>query len=120
MERHGGDLIRSLECSPVQCFDIVEDLLEFEPTGRHGAAGEAVEHEGVVGIRTVGDGNVHGRTLVVVVFHFCVWLRSASDHDRQTEQRDRDRRREANVGAERHDWLGQFLNLGALNDRLGL
>ena len=59
VKRHGGDFVAALERRAVQRFDIRQHLVDLDAAGRHLAAGQAIEHERVVGIGTVSDGNTH-------------------------------------------------------------
>ena len=60
VERHGADLVLAFERRAIQRLDVRQHMLDLEIAGRDLAAGKAVEHEGVVGIRTVSDGDAHG------------------------------------------------------------
>ena len=62
VEGDRGDLEAALECPAVQALDIGEHLLDLEVTSGHGPAREAVEHERVVGIGAVGQGEFHNRS----------------------------------------------------------
>ncbi len=57
VERHGRDFVLAIERRAVQGLDIGEHLIDDEPAGIDRAAGQAKEHERIVGIRAVGDGD---------------------------------------------------------------
>ena len=59
VKRHRTDLVPAFEGGAIQRLDVREYMLDLEIAGRDLAAGKAVEHEGVVGIRTVSDGDAH-------------------------------------------------------------
>src|SRR6185437_5028301 len=47
--------------SPVECLDVTQSVREPESGNANLAGGHAVEHESVVGVGTVRDGNIKGR-----------------------------------------------------------
>ena len=57
VERHGGDLVLALERRAVQRLDVRQHLVDLDAAGVDVAARQAVEHERVVRIRAVGDGD---------------------------------------------------------------
>ena len=59
MERDRRHFVAPLEGRAVQALDVGQDLIDLEPGRGHRAAGEAVEHERVVRVRTVGDRDTH-------------------------------------------------------------
>jgi hypothetical protein len=71
VKRDGADLVAALERRAIQRFDVAEDVLDLDVAGRHLAAGQAVEHERVVGVRAVSDGNAHGIGLAAVQSSVC-------------------------------------------------
>ena len=105
MKRHSGDLVPALECGAVQRLDVGQHLVDLEPVGGHGAGGEAVEHEGVVRVWTMGYGNFHlarvePDELDVIVLGLGIGIGSALEHDRQTEQHEYRGCHEAHVRAD--------------------
>ena len=59
MKRHGRDLVLALEGRAIQRLDVRQHVHELEVAAGHLAAGQAVEHERVVGIGRMGDMNLH-------------------------------------------------------------
>ena len=59
VERDRADLVLSIERGTVQRFDIGEMVAEFDSVPRNFAAGKSVMHERIIGIRAVGDGDLH-------------------------------------------------------------
>src|SRR5581483_8222404 len=59
VKRDGADLVLPREGRAIQRLDVRENVLELESVRRNQAAGHAIEHEGVVGIRAVGDADFH-------------------------------------------------------------
>ena len=57
MKRHRGDFVLALERRAVQRLDVGEHLIDDDAAGVDGAARQAEEHERIVGIRAVGDGD---------------------------------------------------------------
>jgi hypothetical protein len=57
VKRHGRDFVLAVERGAIQCLDIGEHLIDDESTGVDGAAREAEEHEGIIGIWAVRDGD---------------------------------------------------------------
>ncbi len=53
VERDGGHVDLAFESEAIEALDVVQDLHHLVAGGRHASAGEAVEHEGIVGIRAV-------------------------------------------------------------------
>jgi hypothetical protein len=56
---NGADLVAAFERRVVQGFDVREDVFDLEIAGRHLPAGQAIEHEGVIRVGAVGDGDAH-------------------------------------------------------------
>src|SRR5690606_23677780 len=61
VEGDGGYLVRAVERGAVQRFDVAEQVFDLESVGGNAAARETEEHEGVIGIGAVGDGDLHRR-----------------------------------------------------------
>ena len=57
VKRDRRHFVPSFERGPIQGLDVRQNLIDNEAVGIDGAAREAVEHERVVGIRTMGDGD---------------------------------------------------------------
>ena len=57
VKRDGGDFVRAVERGAIQRLDVGQHLLDDEPAGIDGAARQAEEHERIVGIGAVGDGD---------------------------------------------------------------
>ena len=69
MKADGGNVEESLvDGAMVEGLDIGEGVDEFEAGDTDFAGGEAVEHEGVVGIGTVGDLDLSCGTHVLLSF----------------------------------------------------
>ena len=62
VDAEGGDLVLTALGTLVERLDVFEDVLEAVGAGIDGAAGEAVEHERVVGVGAVGQANAHRRS----------------------------------------------------------
>ncbi len=63
MKGNGRDLVLALEGAPIQRLDVRENLIDVDAVHANGAAGQAIEHECVIGIRTVRDSNFHAGSL---------------------------------------------------------
>src|SRR5262245_2758831 len=59
VERHRGDLVLAVEGGAVQRLDVGEDLVDLDAAGVDGARRQTVEHERVVRVRAVRDGDSH-------------------------------------------------------------
>src|SRR5205823_11247886 len=57
VKRNRSHIVVAFERPPIQCLDVAQSVFESQPGHTNFFAGQAVEHEGVVGIRTVRDGN---------------------------------------------------------------
>ena len=60
VERHGGDFVLPGERRAVERLDVGQHLLDVDALDLDGAGRQTIEHEGVVGIGTVGNGDLHG------------------------------------------------------------
>ena len=63
VERDGRDFVLAFERGAVQRLDVGQHLIDLDAVDVHGAARQAIEHERVVGIRTVSDGDFHDDTV---------------------------------------------------------
>jgi hypothetical protein len=60
VKRDCSHLVLALERCAVERFDIRQHLIDHDAAGVDSAAGQAVEHERVVGIGTMGNRNLRG------------------------------------------------------------
>ena len=71
MERDRTDVINSLARLLIQGLDVAEGMSEAQACGANFVCGQAVEHEGVVGIGAVGHGNFAHMTCDTAAWRFC-------------------------------------------------
>ena len=76
VERDRRDLVLALERRAIQRLDVGKDVHDLQVARRDLAAGKAIEHEGVVGIRTVSDRDAHESRIVLQGLSPVTWGQS--------------------------------------------
>ena len=65
VERDGRDFVPALKGGTVQRLDIGQHLVDLDAVDANGAARQAVEHERIVRVRAVRDGDLHRGRIVL-------------------------------------------------------
>ncbi len=64
MKGDGRDLVPTFLGLPVEGLDVGQHVGDLQVAGRDLASGQAVEHEGVVAVRAVGERDLHRSSII--------------------------------------------------------